>query len=263
MLDDAIRVYEQYVNEYPRPLDLAMEARNRLSEIFKAELDYERYYAQLNDIIDADREAGVDRTDRSRYLAAKAALVLAEQSYKRFADLKLVQPFEESLAEKQLRMDVTMAAFEALVDYEVAEVTAAATFYLAEIYFEFSAALLESERPDGLSEAEKIDYEMVIEEEAYPFEERAIAVHEENFELLSVGVYNPWVQKSLDKLAVLMPGRYAKAEISGGFVGSIDRYAYRMPIAPKIDIAAEGGDGDKDAVEATAQMTDGPVPGKD
>ena len=260
VLGDAVRVYEQYVNDYPRPLDFAMEARNRLSEIFKADSDYERYYAQLNDIIDADREAGPDRTDRSRYLAAKAALVLAEQGYKRFADLKLTQPFDESLAEKQLRMDVAMAAFEGLVDYEVAEVTAAATFYLAEIYFEFSVALLESERPDGLSEAEKVDYEMVIEEEAYPFEERAISVHEENFELLSVGVYNPWVQKSLDKLSVLMPGRYAKAEISGGFVGSIDRYAYRMPIAPEIDIAAEGAESD---VEATAQMTDGPVPAKD
>jgi hypothetical protein len=161
-----------------------------------------------------------------------------------------------------------MAAFEQLVDYEVADVTAAATFYLAEIYFEFSAALLDSERPAGLSEAEKVDYEMVIEEEAYPFEERAIGVHEENFELLSVGVYNPWVQKSLDRLAVLMPGRYAKNEISGGFVGSIDRYAYRMPIAPSIDIGE--GDGDlqgaesaEGAVEATAQMTEGPATSKD
>ncbi len=268
-LDDTVRVYEQYVSEYPRPLDLAMEARNRLSEIFKAELDYERYYAQLNAIIDADREAGADRTDRSRYLAAKSALVLAERGYKRFADLELEQPFEESLAEKQLRMDVAIAAFEALVDYEVAEVTAAATFYLAEIYFEFSVALIESERPAGLSEAEKVDYEMVIEEEAYPFEERAIRVHEENFELLSVGVYNPWVQKSLDKLAVLMPGRYAKNEISGGFVGSINQYAYRMPIAPELDIAAEDGseatgtEGDENPLEATVRMTDSPVPAKD
>jgi hypothetical protein len=84
-----------------------------------------------------------------------------------------------------------------------------------------------------------------------------------------VGVYNPWVQKSLDKLAVLMPGRYAKNEISGGFVGSIDQYAYRMPIAPEVDIAAEDGsevsgadDGEK-PLEATAQMSDGPVPAKD
>ena len=262
--DDAVRVYQQYVVEFPRPLDIAMETRTRLADIFKAGLDYERYYAQLNEIVDTDRGAGPDRTDRSRYLAAKAALVLAEQSYERFADLRLVQPFEESLAEKQLRMDLTMAAFENLVGYEVAEVTAAATFYIAEIYFEFSAALLDSERPAGLTEAEKVDYELVIEEEAYPFEERAIEVHQQNFELLAVGVYNPWVQESLDKLSVLMPGRYAKNEISGGFVGSIDSYAYRMPIAPKIgvegedDIEISGANDDAKSIGAAAQIAGSP-----
>jgi hypothetical protein len=77
------------------------------------------------------------------------------------------------------------------------------------------------------------------------------------------------VQKSLDKLAVLMPGRYAKNEISGGFVGSIDQYAYRMPIAPELDIAAEdgtevtGAEDGENSPEATAQMTDGIVPAKD
>jgi hypothetical protein len=67
-----------------------------------------------------------------------------------------------------------------------------------------------------------------------------IEVHEANFELLAAGIYNPWVQKSLDELAVMMPGRYAKNESSEGFLGSIDVFAYRMPIAPKIDVLAEG-----------------------
>ena len=99
----------------------------------------------------------------------------------------------------------------------------------------------------------------MIEEEAFPFEERAIDVHEENFELLASGIYNAWVQKSLDKLAMLMPGRYAKAEISGGYVGSIDSYAYRMPIAPTLgpdgqEIYEDGADSDTDEpVETTAQ----------
>jgi hypothetical protein len=252
VIDEAIRVYQQYVAEYPEPLDIAMETRTRLAEIFESERDYERYYAQLNDIVDADHAAGSGRTDRSRYLASKAALVLAEQTYERFANLRLVQPFDESLAEKQARMDLAMAAFEGLVEYQVAEVTAAATFYIAEIYFEFSAALLDSERPAGLTSAEKVDYELVIEEEAYPFEERAIEVHQQNFELVVVGVYNPWVQQSLDKLVVLMPGRYAKNEISGGFVGSIDSYAYRMPIAPPV-----GVNGDEETMGATAQIADG------
>jgi len=247
VVEDAIRVYEIYVAEYPLPMDIAMETRSRLAEIFKLRLDYNRYYEELGEIVAVDRDAGTERTDRSRYLASKAALVLAERTYERFADLQLTQPFEESLNEKQNRMDVATAAFEELVSYEVADVTSAATYYIARIYLDFSVALLESERPAGLSEAEKVDYEMVLEEEAFPFEERAIEIHEENFELLAAGVYNEWVQQSLDELAVLMPGRYAKNETSEGYLGSIDSYAYRMPIVPEVTMPpgteAESTDG--------------------
>jgi tetratricopeptide (TPR) repeat protein len=240
VVDEAIRVYERYVTEYPRPIDIAMQTRMRMADIFKDELDYVRYHDQLREIVAVDQDAGADRTDRSRYLASQAALVLAELSYEQFARVVLVQPFEESLAEKQLRMDEALQTYESLVGYEVAEVTAAATFYIAEIYLNFSAALLNSERPSGLTDAEMVDYELVIEEEAYPFEEQAIDVHVANFELLAGGIYNPWVQKSLDKLAILMPGRYAKNEISSGFVGSIDTYAYRMPIVPEVELDEEG-----------------------
>ncbi len=231
-MSEAVRVYEHYVAQYPEPLDLAMETRTRLAEIFKSESLYDRYHDELGAIVALDAGAGAGRTDRSRYLAGRAALVLAEIDFEAFARVALVQPFEASLEQKQLLMDTSLARFESLVQYEVAEVTAAATYYIAEIYLEFSNALLASERPAGLSEAEKLDYELVIEEEAFPFEEQAIAVHEKNFEMLAGGVYNPWVQQSLDQLVELMPGRYARNEISGGFLGSIDSYAYRMPVAP-------------------------------
>ena len=247
---DAIRVYEQYVAEFPQPIDVALETRSRLAEIFKQQSDYERYHEALASIVAVDRDAGAERTDRSRYLAAKAALVLAELQYQEFVRLPLTQPFEQSLAEKQRRMDEAMARLEDLVNYQVAEVTAAATYYIAEVYFNFSAALLDSERPNGLSAAEKVDYDLVLEEEAYPFEEQGIAVHEKNFELLAGGVFNPWIQKSLDKLAVVMPGRYAKNEISGGYLGTIDSYAYRMPIAP-LEVLPE----------ATAQLSTAPQRG--
>ena len=70
------------------------------------------------------------------------------------------------------------------------------------------------------------------------------------------GIYNPWVQKSLDRLAVMMPGRYAKSETSEGFLGSIDVYAYRMPIAPPIDFDGEQTEADP---AATAQVLDAPA----
>ena len=247
-VEDAIRIYETYVVEYPLPMDIAMQTRSRLADIYKLRSDYQRYYEELGEIVAVDREAGVERTDRSRYLASKAALVLAERTYQRFAELSLTQPFEESLNEKQNRMDVATAAFEELVSYEVADVTSAATFYIARIYLDFSVALLESERPTGLSEVEKVDYEMVLEEEAYPFEERAIEIHEQNFQLLAAGIYNEWVQQSLDELAVLMPGRYAKNESSEGYLRSIDSYAYRMPIVPEVSVAPDSADVSSDGL---------------
>jgi hypothetical protein len=230
---EALRVYELYIGEYPAPVEMALEIRFKVAGMYEDRGNDAGYLEQLEAIVMIDREAGDARTDRTRYLAATSALVLIRPSYEVFEALALTQPFEESLAEKQRLMDVALGGFEDLVGYEVAEVTAAATFYMAEIYGHFSDALMDSERPSGLDESELAAYELVIEEEAYPFEEQSIAVHQENLELMRVGVFNEWIQQSMDELAILMPGRYAKAEISSGFVGSIDEYAYRSPMAPE------------------------------
>jgi hypothetical protein len=151
--------------------------------------------------------------------------------------VKLTQPFERSLQEKQRSMNTAIQAFNNLVGYEVGEVTAAATFYIAEVYSNFSRSLIESERPSGLKPAAVQKYEDQLEEEAFPFEEKAIQFHEKNLELIAGGLYNTWTEKSLARLAVLKPGRYAKTEISSGFLGSLDRYVYRQPARPADAVA--------------------------
>jgi Flp pilus assembly protein TadD len=135
-------------------------------------------------------------------------------------------------------MDTALSEFEKLVDYEVGEVTAGATFYMAEVYFDFSRSMLESERPTDLDAAGLAEYEEVIESEAFPFEERAIEVHEKNLELITAGVYNAWVEKSFGRLADLVPGRYAKPEESAGFLGALDVVTYQTPAAAAAFAAA-------------------------
>jgi hypothetical protein len=46
---------------------------------------------------------------------------------------------------------------------------------------------------------------------------------------MTAGTFNGWIEKSLDQLALLMPGRYAKYEISSGFIGPVEVFAYRSP----------------------------------
>lgn len=230
--DRALAAYVRYVEQFPKPVEPAVETRFKIAEIYLSKNDHPHYQQELQEIVRIDAAAAGERTARTRYLAARSALVLAQQVYESFAELKLLQPFEQSLEEKQRRMNAATAAFGQLVDYQVGEITAAATFYLGEIYSGFSRALHESQRPDGLTGAKLQEYQDALDEEAFPFEENAIKVHEKNLELMSGDrLYNTWIEKSLARLAELMPGRYAKAEISTGFLGSIDRYAYRSPAA--------------------------------
>jgi len=230
-MDRALDVYVRYVKEFPSPIETAIETRSKIAGIHKAAHDEPRYHQELAEIVRIDAAAGAERTGRTRTLAARSALVLSEQLYREFVAVRLLQPFEISLQDKKQRMDVAIEALGRLVEYEIADVTAAATFYMAETYFDFSRALIESERPIDLQPADLEEYELALEEEAFPFEEKAIDVHEKNLELLQAGVFNAWTEKSLGKLAELMPGRYARNEMSSGFLGAIDSYAYRSPVS--------------------------------
>jgi len=233
----ALPVYRRYVESFPQPVEINLETRNKIAEILKPQ-HWNDYLDELQRIVTIDAAAGPDRTDRTRFLAAKAALVLAEGSYDSFLAVELIKPFKTNLRKKQKRMKAATSKFNQLLDYEVGEVTAAATFYLAEIYAHFSKALLESERPDDLSPLELEEYELAIEEQAYPFEERAIEVHQSNLELISVGVYNPWIEKSLARLAVFLPARYAKPEAESAIVVSLDTFSFEI-VAPQAEVARE------------------------
>ena len=210
--DEALLVYVKMVDYFPVPIEGAIETRHKMAEIYLEQGERKQYIYQLKQIVAGDAVAGKGRTDRTKFLAAKASLVLAEPKLEEFKKVELVKPFKKNLKKKKNRMRSAIDTYSKLVEYQVGEVTAAATFYIAEIYYEFSVALMESERPTNLNDEELEQYELVIEEQAYPFEEKAIGVHEKNMELLDVGIYNEWIDKSIAKLAVLLPSRYAKTE---------------------------------------------------
>jgi tetratricopeptide (TPR) repeat protein len=229
--DHALDAYKRYVKEFPKPVETAIETRFKIAEMYKAAHDETLYYNQLEEIVSVEAGAGSERTGRTRTLAARSALVLAEQLYGDFVVVKLRQPFETSLQDKKQRMDATVAALNRLVDYGIDEMTTAATYYMAETYSNFSRSLLESERPGDLKPEDLEEFKNKLDEAAFPFEEKAIKVHEKNMELLHAGVFNPWTEKSLSRLTELMPGRYAKHETSSGFLGAIDTPVEGSPVA--------------------------------
>ena len=223
-------VYRRFVSYFPQPVEINLETRNKIAHIYKDQNERAPYLDELRQIVAIDAAAGPERTPRTRYLAATAGLVLAQTDYDAFVAVKLERPFKVNLRIKQERMKTVTDHFNRLIEYEIGEITAAATFYLAEIYAHFSQALLTSERPHGLSPLELEEYELAIEEQAYPFEDKAIMVHERNLELIALGVYNQWIDKSLQKLAQFLPARYDKPEEPSPVMRSLDTFVFEVLI---------------------------------
>jgi tetratricopeptide (TPR) repeat protein len=212
---------EAFVKNFPQPLNPAEEARNKLRLIAAKNGDPSGETYWLKEIISADRVAGPTRSDRSRLLAAEATLRLAEPVRDEFMRIKLVAPLKKSLADKRKAMENALKAYTDAADYQVAEVTTAATFASAELYRQLGKDLMSSERPKGLSKDELEQYDVLLEEQAFPFEEKAIKLHELNAARARDGIYDEWVQKSFAALAQLNPGRYGKVEIGEQLVESI------------------------------------------
>jgi TolA-binding protein len=212
---------EAFVKHFPTPLNPAMEARNKLSLIAAHQNDFAGRDFWLRDMIAADRAAGAARTDRSRALAAKATLVFAAPARDDFMRIKLVAPLKKSLAEKRKAMEAALKAYTQAADYGVSEVTTEATFESAELYRQLGKDLMSSERPKNLSKEELEQYDVLLEEQAFPFEEKSIKLHEVNTARTKDGIYDEWVKKSFAALAQLNPGRYGKVEISEPLVESI------------------------------------------
>jgi hypothetical protein len=61
----------------------------------------------------------------------------------------------------------------------------------------------------------------MLEEQAFPFEEKATELHELNARRAAAGIYDQWVKRSFEALRELRPVRYGKNERSEGVVDAI------------------------------------------
>jgi TolA-binding protein len=209
---EAARAYEFYVRTFPRPLPRALDARDRLVAYARLSGDRDRLTFWLRELVAADETAGNERSDRSRALAAQAALDLGRLSASDTVALRLTQPVDKSLPRKKQAMEATIQWLDRAAAYGFADITTAATYELGALYQDFGRSLIDSERPRNLSALEREQYDLLLEEQAFPFEEKAIETHETNLKRIAQGLYDDWIAKSAKALAQISPARYGKRE---------------------------------------------------
>lgn len=218
---NAIVMYKRYAHTYKRPFDPAIEAHYKLDQIYARQGQEEKRRFWLDKIISLHLKAGKDQTERSQYLASKAAFELAEFDRKRFDDVAITLPLGDSIVKKNKFMQRALKRYTQAVEMEVLEFTTPSTYHIGEMYAKFSRGLLDSERPKGMDELEAEEYQFLLEDEAFPLEEAAIEIHQTNIGRTYDGLYDAWVKKSFDSMAKLMPGQYNKKEKAVSYVDQI------------------------------------------
>lgn len=219
---DALRAAEDYVEQYKRPFDSWIAMHQRLVDLNEASGNRNEPNVWRQRLIAAEATGGSERTAETRTLAAAASWALIEPKIADYEKISLVLPLQKSLSRKSEALKALMANLQKVNQYGVQEYVTRATDAMGRAYRQLSQALLASQRPKGLSELEEEQYVILLEEQAFPFEEKAIELYEANAVRTAQGVYDASVASSIHALAEMMPARYDKPEREPSWAGGIN-----------------------------------------
>jgi tetratricopeptide (TPR) repeat protein len=149
-------------------------ARWQLARLARQDNQPAKATAWLRAVQQADAQAGEARTPRTRSLGGQAALQLAAPLLAAYQKVPLTEPLQRQLKLKKARMETLLKAYAEAADVGALDVTTQATFQTGALYQDFGRALLKSQRPRKLNKAELEQYNVMLEEQAFPFEEKAI-----------------------------------------------------------------------------------------
>jgi hypothetical protein len=179
-LATATRAWERYLQQYPQPLEQAVSARWQLAALARQDNQAAKATAWLRAVQQADAQGGEARTPRTRSLGGQAALQLAAPLLAAYQQVPLTEPLQKQLKLKKARMETLLKAYAEAAEVGALDVTTQATFQTGALYQDFGAALMKSQRPRKLNKAELEQYNVMLEEQAFPFEEKAIELFETN-----------------------------------------------------------------------------------
>jgi TolA-binding protein len=158
-------------------------------------------------------QAGTHEATQADVLAAQALVALGDQHAAACAATRLKDPLEQSLAQKRAALNAALGVYAEAAEIKIAATTTEATHKIGEALDEFFHALLASDRPGNLTAEQIEQYNFLIDEQAAPFEERAVTAYETNVRRAQeLGLADPWITKSYERLADLRPARYRRPE---------------------------------------------------
>ncbi len=208
----AIKLFKRYAHGYEQPFDTRVEARYHLATNYIAIGNQKKLLFWLRRLVDGDKKGGKQRTDRSKWLAAWASIKYGDYFAEEFKKRKLRLPLDKSLPKKNKMLQDAVDHYQVAADYSVLEFVTLSSYRIAGLYEQFFKELKASPTPKGFSKEEVVMYRTIIEEQATPFLNLSIDLHEANVAQAWEGKYNEWIGSSFAALKNLKPARYNKYE---------------------------------------------------
>jgi len=213
--NNALINFRTYAHQYPEPFAIAQEVRFKMSEFYRKTKEANKRYFWYRKMIKYHQEQitiSEDDLERSTYLVSYAAINLGQAHQQTFNQIKLKVPLNKSLKRKQKAMKKAIHYYQLVFKEQLAEFVPKANYSIGQLYRNLAQDVMKSERPKDLDELALEEYEFVLEEIAYPFEEKAIEIHQANAERAWDNIYDEWIKQSLAALAELEPAKYNKYE---------------------------------------------------
>ncbi|MEC7815121.1 MAG: tetratricopeptide repeat protein [Pseudomonadota bacterium] len=207
-LEQRNAIYRRWLAEAPNPESAEQHVRDQRyrSGLIAAGEEIAQHQAAL---VNAEADSPWHSQETLEW-AGRAALALGARAADTFADIALAHPLEATLTRKQQALESAQQYLVQAETFAGDSVASEVLYRRAELYRILAGDLMASQPPAELNEMETLQYQMLLEEEAFPLEEKAMALHARNHQRIAEHGFDVWIGRSLDALATLHPGRYQR-----------------------------------------------------
>jgi len=165
------------------------------------------------------KEEGIETLNKMKELKeyldnrklAEANLLLLNERLENFFKIKLAYPFEETLKQKTLALDILLKEYSNIAKQRIAAFLPEIFFQMGRAIEDYRDSIIHSERPEELSKEELEEYNFLLEEKAYPYDDQAVKTYNRSIEAaIKNMIFNEWMDKSLKRLVDLRPALYKR-----------------------------------------------------
>lgn len=220
-----IKSFENFISTFRNDSEvghLVMRAYYQIAKIYEEKLNKwrkaKKYYSNILKYLE---EKDV-KSEEALLYAAEAKFKLLEDDFNDYIKIRIGgkddKQLEESLKTKIEVMKELEASYKEVLKYKVYTWVIASIYRMGILYQSFSDTLFNAEPPKGLSYEEEELYMQMLQDQAAPIEEKAVAIYSSGLtRAREMKVFNKWTQLITEKLSVMRPAEYK--------VGKMPRFA--------------------------------------